>query len=571
MSVAHIRTWTVVGLMTASGTLACQESPLSTVPPDGPVEAGLLEGGAEIVDAAHSAEVDHFYFLPPLVSNPSYTGTFAGTLLPEVDICELDEVTLNCPVIATYTMTTGPGSETVRVELLDELYIVNWHTDEFNLDPQSTYRIVVRVGADPFGWADVDVVNNGNELKNVDTGEYIALKDGRTLPIKFRIEEGAGPVLVGVWASITTGFRHTCGVTTDGTGHCWGSNGRGEGGLGASGGFNTSPQPIAGGLTFDEIKAASGEFTCSLTNSSDVYCWGTGVNGQLGSSTVALIGCGGTCSPDPVLVEGGITWSAIGGGEDHYACALDSGGAAYCWGNIGQGDVPGSVGSSDVPVPVQGGITFESLDIGDAVCGVTPSGDAYCWHGTNNNGEFGDGTMNDSNFPVLVTGGHTFTQVAVAGLFACGLTDTGQALCWGSNSYGQLGVDPVTGPQFCGTNPCSLSPVAVTGGLTFTKISANGTSFHRGNVCGIATDGDTYCWGNNTEGQLGDGTIGGTRHTPVPVVGGHQFVDIAVTHGHACGVTVSGDAYCWGNNAAGQLGDGTQITSGTPVQVIDPM
>jgi len=639
---------------------------------------------AEIQDAAHSLEVEHFYFLPPIVPQPSFAGVFDGSLSPVVHICQLDAAGTACAASQptgfpiTFTTTTGPGSETVTVDATAEHYQTNWHTNDFALNDSESYRISVSVGAQELGFADVDVVNSGKDLKNVDTDEFIALKDGRTLPIKLRVEDGAldeegptasnvvgtpNPAAVGedvtltadvddtstggsdiasaeynvsggafvalaaqdgtfdsatetveatipgfaspgdrtvcvrgtdvvgntgaescitvsvqgfAWASITTGFNHACGVATDGTAYCWGSHGRGEGGLGLPIGFNTTPQPVAGGLTFDRIKAAAGEFSCGLTTSRDIYCWGTGENGQLGSSTVILIGCsGGTqCSPDPVLVESGISWTAVGGGEDHWACGLDAAGNAHCWGNIGQGDVPGSTGSSDMPVLVGGGLAFASMDVGAVVCGVTPAGDAYCWGGTNNTGELGDGTTNDSNLPVMVTGGHTFTQVVVAGLFACGLTDTGQALCWGFNGHGQLGVDPSTGPDNCsltGFSPCSLSPVAVTGGHTFTKLSANGSSFHRGNVCGIATDGQTYCWGNNQEGQLGDGTIGGTRFTPAPVVGGHQFVDIGVSHGHVCGVTASGEAYCWGNNSAGQLGDATQVSSGVPVQVVDPM
>jgi hypothetical protein len=93
-------------------------------------------------------------------------------------------------VIAQYTMTTGPGSETVRLAAAQQNYAVNWHTDTFNLDPAKHYRISIFVDAFRLGYADVDVVGTGKELKNVDTNQYIALVDGRTLPIKFRIETG---------------------------------------------------------------------------------------------------------------------------------------------------------------------------------------------------------------------------------------------------------------------------------------------------------------------------------------------------------------------------------------------
>jgi hypothetical protein len=147
-----------------------------------------------ISDAAHAGAVPGFYFLPPMVPNPSYSGTFDGGLQPTVQICEL--VGTACgPVIATYTTTSGTGGQTVQVGTSS--YQVNWHTNQFNLDPAKHYRISVYVGTFQLGYADVDVVSSGKELKNVDTQEYIPLQDDRTLPIKFRIETGiAGQVIV---------------------------------------------------------------------------------------------------------------------------------------------------------------------------------------------------------------------------------------------------------------------------------------------------------------------------------------------------------------------------------------
>jgi hypothetical protein len=152
-------------------------------------------GPAEVIsDAAHAGTVPGFYFLPPMVSNPSYSGTFDGGLQPRVEICEMAGATCG-PVIAQYTTTSGTGGQVVTVG--SSSYQVNWHTNQFNLDPAKTYRISVFVGTFRLGFADVDVVSSGKELKNVDTQQYIPLQDDRTLPIKFRIETGiAGQVIV---------------------------------------------------------------------------------------------------------------------------------------------------------------------------------------------------------------------------------------------------------------------------------------------------------------------------------------------------------------------------------------
>jgi hypothetical protein len=143
-----------------------------------------------ISDGAHGGNA-HFYFLPPLVPAPTYTGTFDGTRSPVVDICPWDGIACG-PSIATFTMTTGPGSETVRVA--DEHYIVNWHTDEFPLITHQMYRITVSVGGTDLGYADVVIAESGREAKSMTTGDTFGLKDGRTMPIKFRIEEGYDPI-----------------------------------------------------------------------------------------------------------------------------------------------------------------------------------------------------------------------------------------------------------------------------------------------------------------------------------------------------------------------------------------
>ncbi len=193
---------TLTGLLLFVG--ACEDAPLGQA--DG---FDLLEPSALIEDAAHSGGVENFYFLPPMVPNPAVAGVFDASFSPTVEICQLDgsdcaaSQPTGFPIV--YTMSTGPGGETVAVSAADEHYKVNWHTDEFTLNETELYRISVLLDGNVIGFADVDVVNSGKDLKNVDTNEFIALKDGRTLPIKFRLEEGAGvcttlPGLVAWWA-----------------------------------------------------------------------------------------------------------------------------------------------------------------------------------------------------------------------------------------------------------------------------------------------------------------------------------------------------------------------------------
>lgn len=156
-----------------------------------PVTPDLGGPNASISDAVHEAGNTGFYFLPPLVGDPSPTGAFDASLLQylSVTICSWSGSACLEPPVAEFTAEAGTGSETIRLVLEDEHYIVNWHTD--GLASSTTYRIRILAAGTELGHADVDVVDNGAGLRNVDTELYIGLLDGRTLPIKFRIEEGA--------------------------------------------------------------------------------------------------------------------------------------------------------------------------------------------------------------------------------------------------------------------------------------------------------------------------------------------------------------------------------------------
>lgn len=152
--------------------LSCAALTLSCPPP-----SAVEQGGQE-----------HFHFLPPLVPPPEFAGTFDPSRDPVAEIYALKASGCE-PVIAEFTMESGPGSETIRVDTTAEHYIVNWHTDEFELEDGQVYRIRVLLEDQEAGHADVLVVASGQDLKNAETEEEIPLEDGRTLPIKFRIEE----------------------------------------------------------------------------------------------------------------------------------------------------------------------------------------------------------------------------------------------------------------------------------------------------------------------------------------------------------------------------------------------
>lgn len=162
--------------------------------PDGsiPESPSLL-----IVDARHGNGNPRFFFLPPMVSEPQVTGTFDPTLEPTATVCRLTGTDCG-EVLATFTGSSGPGGETIRLDAQGQLYQFNWHTTHFDLETGTTYRIIIRAGSVQLGFADVQLVSTGKEVRNVATGQFVPLLDGRTLPVKFRIETGIFPVRLAV-------------------------------------------------------------------------------------------------------------------------------------------------------------------------------------------------------------------------------------------------------------------------------------------------------------------------------------------------------------------------------------
>ena len=187
-------------------------------------------------------------------------------------------------------------------------------------------------------------------------------------------------------------------------------------------------------------------------------------------------------------------------------------------------------------------------------CAVTTSGGVKCW-GNNVNGELGNGTAGHSDAAVDVTGMTSGVAAISAGQFhTCALTTAGGVACWGFNTDGQLGD---------GTSNVRDTPTDVSG-LTSGVAAVSAGQFH---TCAVTTGGGIKCWGNNGAGQIGDGTTI-ERDTPVDVSGLTSGVaEVAGGGYHTCAVTTGGGIKCWGDNETGALGDGTIVERHTPVDV----
>jgi alpha-tubulin suppressor-like RCC1 family protein len=324
------------------------------------------------------------------------------------------------------------------------------------------------------------------------------------------------------------------------------------------------PPPHDGG---DEDAAVGDGRTCGT---GDVWCGGSCVQETVAACGDSCIACGapaashgtadcvdGSCT---LVCDGGYSQCgksgccgdatsgdvraiAVGGST---TCGLTLGGAASCWGDGSYGTLGNGQIQVQTPTPV-GVLGLDSqvasLSLGDRhACAVTTKGDVSCW-GDDQQGQLGDGGRTPRSQPVTPQGlgrlGAAVTSVAAGGAHTCAVTSAGGAKCWGDNSYGQLGN---------GTTSVSLVPSDVQGLTSGVTLVATGERF----TCALLTAGGVKCWGDGSSGQLGKSS---SSSKPVDIALAAPAKAIAAGGRHACAITQQGLLYCWGADDSRQLGD----------------
>lgn len=370
---------------------------------------------------------------------------------------------------------------------------------------------------------------------------------------------------------LAAGARHTCEATREGMIRCWGNNAQGQLGDGTTTGRLT-PVGVVGFPKSDATitgLAAGAKHTCVVLSGQEILCWGDNTLGQLGNIEI------GRASNVPVPVEqlllpGSTSITAIAAGSQHTCIAL-SNGKMICWGSNSDNQLGGGGEKTprEPPLRVSGfpvGGDIVAIAAGEKhTCAAISNGRAYCW-GSNANGQLGRASddTGDVLMPVILfpnSGEVTINALAAGGDHSCAALSNREIYCWGSNSDGQLGSE-IHAAQKVLAN--ANAPRVPGHGNFATALSAG-----KHHTCVAISNGQAFCWGADWEGQLGDGDSVPSQELHDPVRLPEMGIGIAMGSGgnHTCIASRLRGTLCWGENREGQLGNGTTNPTLVPVRV----
>ena len=332
----------------------------------------------------------------------------------------------------------------------------------------------------------------------------------------------------------------------------WGINNFGALGTGNNTYYSSPVQTVAGGTTWQNISFGyAAHIVAGIKTDGTLWTWGyNAYGGTLGDGTIV------NRSSPVQTVAGGTTWQSISMGG-YAAAAIKTDGTLWLWGQNSNGQLgDDTITTKSSPVQtVAGGTTWAKVATGYHTSAIKNDGTLWMW-GNNSNGQLGDNTITKKSSPVqTVAGGTNWQQSSNGRYFVSAIKNDGTLWMWGDNSEGQLGDNTRTNRS---------SPVqTVAGGSNWSQVAAGLT-----HTLATKTDGTLWAWGANNYGGLGDGTTT-SRSSPVQIAGGGTTWNNKIAAGlrYSGAIKTDGTLWLWGENDQGQIGDGTRTQSSVPVKV----
>lgn len=363
---------------------------------------------------------------------------------------------------------------------------------------------------------------------------------------------------------LSAGVYSTCAINSNKRLYCWGSNSSTQLGLGSNAklSYGTRPYPVKG-VAAQPVGVSSGySSACSLLVTGSVSCWGKNASGALGAKNLG--GFAKSAQSAASLIAPWATPSNESTGAGH-VCYRDINATVKCLGanNVGQ---LGNSTNTNSSTPVQVSVITAASEATRATrvvsganhsCALLDNNNVKCW-GVNNYRQLGTpaNAVPFSSTPVDVPGlSNNITQLASMADHSCGIHSGGAVSCWGADSFGQLGDGTVA--PFKGA-------VDVNGLGGDARQVSTGVS----HTCALVAGGGVKCWGSNEFGQLGNGNTT-TSSKPVSVIGlSRPASEISAGGYHSCARLDNNDIYCWGRGTKGQLGNGGNTSSPNAVKVL---
>ena len=337
------------------------------------------------------------------------------------------------------------------------------------------------------------------------------------------------------YSTLSSGGYTQCIITEDNRVACWGNNDQGKRGLGGGIGNASITPPgkagpwLVGNLSTGMVEVSAGGWsTCSLKETGQIWCWGGGSAGQLGSGTDVCqdqgsggISCADATNYPPVQVSlpMGKTAVSLSDANQGHFCAILNTGEGLCWGWNNHGEL------GDGTVCTGGTYLSDNNNPSPAGC-------------NSQNGRYTPVIVDDSNFPT----NSSFISISMGLYHTCGIIDNNDLYCWGYNDQGQLGI---------GTTEQTNYPIP-----QFVDSNVIGVSTGNNHACALYESQTIKCWGANSEGQLGTGNMYYLNTpTAINLSSNISLISIESAYNANCAISEDFIPICWGANQFGQIGN----------------